>query len=381
MASSQILVSINNAVYLGAILFIYAGIIIVQRLKPQALEKLGISLEGAVILLKTRRLNTIIVSFAGRHPKLIRLLGDVSTIIGIGLMIFGLFYFHANLVSFFIRPEAASPVAPIIPGVTLGLDALPYFLIAVFLTIVPHELAHAFAASAEGLPLKSTGLFLALVFPGGFAEIDEEKLGSASLRAKLRVLSSGSSANLASFIVFALLTSLLIQPTGVLIASTIPGYPAQGILEPNDVVIAVNGVPTNTLQDFTRVMETTKPGEAVLLTVKRGNEIKSIEVILAPRPGNTSRGFLGVQIQQAVNNPLLYNVLYWCLVLTSSVAIINMLPAIPLDGGRILQALLEKMFSAEKAKKLAFSITIYTALIVVLNIAFSTNFYGLVPFP
>ena len=381
MASSQIFSFDGGIIFISAIILVYVIISLLQKLKPGTLEKIGVRLEGGAILYRTERLNSAIVSFARRHARAIKLLGDASTIGGIGLMAFALFYFHSNLLSFLLKPETASPVSPIIPGVTLGLDALPYFLIAVFLTIVPHELAHALTASAEGLPLKSTGLFLMLVFPGGFAEIDEEELGKSNLRTKLRVLSSGSFTNILSFALLVVLAMFLVHPAGVKVAATIHGYPAEGVLEANDVILEVNGIKTPTLEDFTRILETMKPGETVLLKVQRGGKIIDVSLTLAPRPGNTSRGFLGVQIQQQVNNELLYNILYWCMILTSSVAIINMLPALPLDGGRVFQALIEKVVSLQRAKQITIAFTIYTAFLVIFNIAFSTSIYGLIPFP
>ncbi|MEZ0345276.1 MAG: site-2 protease family protein [Infirmifilum sp.] len=381
MASSPILVSSGNIAFLASVILLYALIATLQKWKPEKLERKGVKLEGLIIMYRTERLNRAIISIARRRPRLLRLFGDLSAVAGLILMFYGLAYFHQNLINFWRQPEMASPVAPVIPGITLSLDALPYFLVAVFLTILPHELAHALTAVAEDVPLKSTGLFLALVFPGGFAEIDEERLGKASLRTKLHVLSSGSFTNIASFFVFALLAILLIHPIGVRIASTLPGYPAATTLKAGDIILAVDGVSTQSLDDFQRVLASKKPGESVELKVQRGGEVLNLTLKLAPRPDNTSRGFLGVQIQQAVSSYELYNLLFWCMVLSSSVAIINMLPILPLDGGRVFQALIEKIMSPEGAKRVTMAITAYTAIIILLNIVFSTNIYGFVPFP
>lgn len=364
-----------------AVAAVYAAVFAVQKRRPGLAARLGLKVEGGVVLYRTEALNAAISRIASRHARAIRLLGDASALAGLGLMAYGLLFLHENLLNLWSRPEAASPVSPVIPGVTVGLESLPYFAAAVFLAVAPHELAHALTAAAEGLRLKSTGLFLAAVFPGGFAEIDEEQLEKSSLRSKLRVLSAGSFANILVFLVLAVLTPALVYPVGVRVAATLPGYPAESVLKPGDVILRVNGTETRTLGDFTGALASAKPGDSVVLTVSRDGAVLNATVTLAARPDNASRGFLGVQIQQAMNSEQLYALLYWCLVVSSSVAVLNMLPILPLDGGRVFKALLERLLPARAARLAAVASTAYCALVVALNIALSSRIYGLVPLP
>ncbi len=371
----------SNLLLLISILAIYAVALLVQRRKPKVAEKLGLKLEGGVLVLRTEKFNDVIRGFASKHSRAVRLFGDLSAFVGLALMAYGLYFFHVNLLSLFSKPEAASPVSPIVPGLNIGIDVLPYFLLAVFLAIVPHELAHALTASAEGLPLRSTGLFLAVVFPGGFAEIDEGHLEKAGLKTKLRVLSSGSAANVLTFLFLLLLALLFVQPLGVRVTGTLPGYPAEGVLKPGDVILSVNGVRTPTLEDFSRLMAKHRPGDTVTLTILRNGAKLNVSITLAPRPENSSRGFLGIQIQQSVTNEDAYNILSWGLIVTSSVAVINMLPIVPLDGGRIFRAIIEKRLDQPKARAVTAAVTAYTVVLVALNIFLSTNIYGLLRFP
>ncbi|QOJ79431.1 site-2 protease family protein [Infirmifilum lucidum] len=371
----------GNLLLIMSILAVYTVALLVQRRKPKTAERLGLKLEGGVLIFRTEKFNDTIRGFASKHLRAVKLFGDLSAFAGFALMVYGLYFFHANLLSFFSEPEAASPVSPIVPGLNVGVDVLPYFLLAVFLAIVPHELAHALTASAEGIPLKSTGLFLAVVFPGGFAEIDEEHLEKAGLKTKLRVLSSGSVANILTFLFLLLLALLLVQPLGVRVTGTLPGYPAEGVLKPGDVILSVNGVRAPTLEDFSRLMAKHRPGDTVTLTILRNSVKLNVSITLAPRPENSSRGFLGIQIQQSVSNEDVYNIVSWGLIVTSSVAVINMLPIVPLDGGRIFRAIVEKLLGQSKARTVTVATTAYTIFLVALNIFLSTNIYGLLRFP
>jgi len=378
----RLISSFNGSVaFFLVVAAIYIAVLVVQRRRPEALKRLGLKLEGGVILYRTERLNRSIARVAERHATAIKVFGDVSAVAGFALMVYGLYFFHRNLVSFLAHPETASPVSPVVPGLTVGLDVLPYFLLAVFLAIAPHELAHALTASAEGLRVKSTGLFLAAVFPGGFAEIDEDQLEKAGLRAKLRVLSSGSAANILTFIILVPLMVALVQPVGVKVTGVMPGYPAASSLKPGDIIISVNGFKTPTLETFANAMAGLHPGDKVNLTVLRGRSELTFSLTLATHPGNASRGFLGVQIQQAVSDENTYNLLMWSLMVTSSVAVINMLPVVPLDGGRVFKALLEKLIGEQKARFAAGAATLYTVALVAVNIYLSTNIFGLLPFP
>lgn len=87
-------------------------------------------------------------------------------------------------------------VTPIVPGVTLPWDQLPYLAVAVVVSVVLHELMHGYAALRYGIPVKSVGVFsLLYVFSGAFVEPDEESFKKASTEAKVAVLASGVAAN------------------------------------------------------------------------------------------------------------------------------------------------------------------------------------------
>src|SRR5204863_8324305 len=62
-------------------------------------------------------------------------------------------------------------------------------------------------------------------------------------------------------------------PTGALVAGVEPGRPADGKLQPTDVIVAVDGKRVRTPLDVTRTMRTKKAGDAVRFTVRRGKRL------------------------------------------------------------------------------------------------------------
>ncbi len=338
-------------------------------------EKLGLSIEGFAVVLKCKRVHEYIQRVGARHARVLRAFGDAGVVAGAFLSVAGLFYLHANLFQLLVRSPAASPVVPLVPGWTVGLDALPYFVVAVAIALVPHELAHALVAAAESIPVKSVGAFLLLLFPGGFAELDEEELERRPTRTKARVLSAGSLANLLTFLLLLLAVQLLVKPLGVRVVETRENYPAHGVLEPGDLIVGVGGVNVSTLGDFSGALLRYKPGDNVSLEVIRGGSAVRVYMRLASHPEDPTRPALGVVIEQAFSNDALYSALWWSLVLSGSVALLNMLPIYPLDGGRLLAAALGSL-NPKSRKNLVTGLSAYTAILLLLNV-----FLSVVPSP
>lgn len=85
------------------------------------------------------------------------------------------------------------------PGSSVPWEDVPWLLVAVVVAVVVHEAGHALAAGAEGVPLASTGAFLAGgLLPGAYVSLDSAALGQLPAFAKLRVICGGVWHNLAT---------------------------------------------------------------------------------------------------------------------------------------------------------------------------------------
>ncbi|MEM1514630.1 MAG: M50 family metallopeptidase [Candidatus Bathyarchaeia archaeon] len=280
-------------------------------------------------------------------------------------MVLALAFLLWNLVRAALLNQMFSSVTLVIPGVTLRLYWLPYFLIAVILTIFIHEAAHGIVAINEGISVKSAGILLLAFFLGGFIEPDEKELSVASSKAKMKVFSAGSSSNIvAGLIVFLLLSSLFIQiPSGLIVLETLDGGPLYRTgIGFWDVIYAINGHEIHTLQDLRDFMSNVKPGEEIIISTSKGNFV----IAAAPSPEGEEHAIVGLvssipyyPSKLGLGHPIdthLYLALNWLFIVLMSVAAFNMLPIPYLDGDKIFQCLAEKFLKEGSILKRFFNL-------------------------
>jgi len=342
----------------------------------------GIEINLLYALIKTRRLNPWLDKIASKGTRWWRLFFDLSIILGFVQLAFGYFWFVNNLMAYFRRPEAAAPVYPIVPGLTVSLESfVKYMLPAIVLVLVTHEFAHGISARIEGIRVRSVGLALFFIIPGAFVEPDEDDVEAATLRSKLRFFSAGSAVNIIlAFLALLLIMALFTQtPSGVLVVNTLEGYPAHGVIEPYSVIIEMNGTRISSIKDLSIFMKRTSPGNIIILKVvdPRG-VIKELPLRLAENPWNKSIGFMGVSISDYVPSRLpisplasveLMTHLLWLHMLSLGVAIVNMMPIYPFDGARFVFALIDKVRGIGEKTKLGLKALMMSSalLLLVLN--------------
>lgn len=84
------------------------------------------------------------------------------------------------------------------------------------------------------------------------------------------------------------------RPTTVVVHDVVPGSAAQGELEPGDVVTAVDGAAVSEPGQVQGAVRAHAPGEAVELTVTRGDEERGVEVRLGENPEEPGAPQLGI---------------------------------------------------------------------------------------
>jgi Lon-like protease len=84
---------------------------------------------------------------------------------------------------------------------------------------------------------------------------------------------------------------------GEVVDDLVPDMPADGVLEPNDTIVAVDGERFDDSEDMSRLLAQHAPGDTVTLTVQplTGDE-KDVELTLAPSPDDPNRGVMGVTV-------------------------------------------------------------------------------------
>jgi membrane-associated protease RseP (regulator of RpoE activity) len=231
---------------------------------------------------------------------------------------------------------------------------------------------------------------------------------------------------------------------GPRIIGLIEGYPAMDAgLKEGMIIYSINGVRTYSISSFVEVMKNTKPGEEVVLVVFHQKEFQHFRFKLGKHPSANS-GFIGVSVEDQIsgmriaysslildwlrsipsqlNSPrgwltiismplnfrgfgeesaaffipkgfwmdkgetifYLLNILYWVGWIDFYVGLFNCLPAIPLDGGRVLHETLSSVLTrrfGERGEELSLAAGRFLAFIVFSSLLLSIlipNLHGLV---
>lgn len=360
------------------------------------LEKHGLEVKPAYLMYRSKALNSSIDRLAKKQPALWTLLSNISLAFSIGLMAFAVYFLINNLFGF-TQGGGGSYVAPAVPGLTLSLYWLPFFIFAAVVVMLPHELAHGIMARMANIPVLSTGIFAILVFFGAFVEPDEKEFEKAPLIARLRMLSVGSSTNLVTALLALLLMSgLFMPPSGILIHETLPNGPLDTAgLGRWDVIQAINGTPVANYDNFYDYMSGVKPRENLTLTVLHNNKVENLTITTWADKENKSRAIVGFITAGFISRLLptyqpnrlgldqytginLYWTMFWIYLVAFSVAVLNMLPLFPFDGERVLYYPLER-FVKKRKRELRIALSAFTLGLFALNVIFSFWRFGLFP--
>jgi len=395
----------NLALSLGLLLLAWLALYLLTR--RLGLERKGIYTYPLVVLYRYAKSDALFARLI-RWPRALRAFGQVSVLVGFGLMAYALWFLATNLMKHISAASGFEPLTILIPGVTItSPEIIAYFLISLPVILVVHEGAHGLLAKLEGLRIKAAGVGLAFIFPLGFVEPDEQEFQRASMGVKLRIVAAGCAANIAlalalTPLVLGLATSTsqpsiapilpeglrdgLFRPKGVLVLdlNRSMGAGAAGVM-PGDVLTSINGhqvLSSGELISTLRALHL-RPGQQVQLSFIRLGRNYSLTMAAAADPMNSSRGVLGLYRFADYYEPLLYTLylppyyaglLFWVWFLSLMVGLFNMLPLKPLDGHALISAPLQSL--GVKFKRAAeFSLSALSLALLAANLAVSYLFY------
>jgi PDZ domain-containing protein len=100
-----------------------------------------------------------------------------------------------------------------------------------------------------------------------------------------------------------------VRPTGVLVTLVPRGGPASGKLQPQDVIVGVDGKPVRTPQQLRRGISDAGVGSTVQVTVERGRGRRTFALKTVADPGDPDkRPIIGVLVEQAASIHLPFQV-------------------------------------------------------------------------
>lgn len=360
------------------------------------LEKKGLKVGPLYFVYKTTLLNRTLERLAKILRRPSRVFFSIGAAVGVGMLSLIIYQLLKNAFNLAYRTQEAGPVQVLlpIPGLTMKWENFPYVIIALCILLISHEGAHAIASLVEGVRLKSSGVFLAAVIPGGLVELDDEKLDKSSCSTQLRVFAAGSSANMAVSLICLILISnfaltispfYTIVPSGVSVGGITREYPAEiAGIRPGDIIQGINETRVADLVGLRAYMAQIQPGAPLTVLTLRGR----FELVTARDPGNSTHAVLGVtQLTDHVTySPKigllspdfpkqLFNVEFWVYFVTLNVALINMLPLFPLDGDRFLLALLGAL-GIRNVKWVRSTMSAFSFTILAMNLLLSYSMFG-----
>ncbi len=88
------------------------------------------------------------------------------------------------------------------------------------------------------------------------------------------------------------------EPEGAQVVAVDPEAPAEGKIEPADVIVAVDGAQTRTPADLRRLIAKREPGETVTLRVRAGGATRTVRLDTVESTLEPGRPIIGVRVEQ-----------------------------------------------------------------------------------
>jgi len=396
-----------SVIYLALLAIALFWIIVIYLNRTFNLKKHGVAFESGMLIWRTKRGLRFIDRVGKRFRRFWVGFGNAATGIGFVLMIFVFVSLLLYVVLLLHNPGNAVPGAKLIlPGITIPLVE---GIIALFSVLLVHESSHGYVMRAQDLRTKSTGLLLWIVIPGAFVEQDDKQLQRAPLVKRLRVYAAGSFANVVfALLCFGLILALISPKPGVYVYGIENGSPIDNSIiklhgPDNDrlflgkqlklIIDNENIYQINNADDWNSFVDKgIPPGENLIIEIDNENfqittaenyrdnigirPIAAISRLEFANPLNLTLAAAGDLVNVPVIHQYVYNsvipwegivILKWIFMLNFGIGLVNLLPAVPLDGGYILRGLLERKMRKKTAKRISYAIAIFTLALIIIN--------------
>lgn len=236
----------------------------------ELLQHTGISIKFFRLIFHTTKINRVIVKWSSKLPSFYKnsfMLGSYVTIalfpiaiVFVFSSIFSKSSHSENVSSTTATTEDIARLEILLPGVNLPISEIGYYVAALLICSVVHELGHAVSAVLDDVPVVGFGLQLIFIVPVAYTQIDMDNLQSVKLRKKLKIYSAGIWNNFilagSSYVVL-LLVPILLSPIyqtnqSVFITKIKEKAPVRGEngLYTGDSIYQINGCSVTNKEDW-----------------------------------------------------------------------------------------------------------------------------------
>jgi membrane-associated protease RseP (regulator of RpoE activity) len=163
----------------------------------------------------------------------------------------------------------------------------------------------------------------------------------------------------------------------------------------SSTIIKINGIIVNSKEKLGEEIQKYSPGTKIIITTLEDDYYRDYAIVLGQNPENKTESYLGIGFMQKENSGILskvmgllysvkdsniyystkfnsaefiYDLLWWLVMISLSVALVNMLPVGIFDGGRFFYLAVLAITKKEKIAKKAFGFLTYLFLLLVLVI-------------
>ncbi|OGJ13093.1 hypothetical protein A3K82_03600 [Candidatus Pacearchaeota archaeon RBG_19FT_COMBO_34_9] len=172
----------------------------------------------------------------------------------------------------------------------------------------------------------------------------------------------------------------------------------------SDIIVKINGETVNSREKLGEEILKYSPGDKVIITTLEGDAFRDYEIILGENPENEDKPYIGIGFIDRKSSGFLnkiagvltsfkksniyykpnfavsefiYNLLWWLVLISFSVALVNMLPVGIFDGGRFFYLIMLAITkSKDKAKKIFSAVTyFFLFLLLVLLVFWAINVF------
>ncbi|MBW3022324.1 site-2 protease family protein [Candidatus Woesearchaeota archaeon] len=327
--------------------------------------------------------------FAKKFPGFVKVMGYIGVAVGFAGMVFIAWFLIDNMYKLLAVPDTAAGVSIVLPGVPIPGSPIfiPFWsgIISIFIIAAVHEFSHGIVAKRFKVAVKNSGIVFFGPLIGAFVEPDEKQLANISKKKQLAMFAAGSWSNIILALVALLLLSFVVAPIWVNaldmnrlkiydVSKDMPAYDA-GLRE-GDIITKVNGIDIYTTQNFTEAIDSTKPGDQLIITTEK----RDYSLTTQPHPKNDSISIIGVNIYQDLKKEVtgkwgaklpwiwyyLLNFLRILGLLSAGIGLANLLPISIFDGGRMF-----RIFSDYAFKKKAFVVSAYVSSLFIFLLLFN----------
>ena len=347
------------------------------------LDRKNIKREGIFLIRRSKLFLEKIENFGKENEKIINIFGNICIFISFFVSIFSL-YFLVNLLFVKTKEPTVQIILPSLPivcekNIFLCLPA-HYWLIIILLVAFSHEIAHAILSAANKVKIKSIGYAFLTIIPAFFVEPNKRNFERAKTIQKLRILSVGSIGNF----LLAIFTILLIFSIYFI---TLPFSKFEGLevkVIPNSsayfanlsgTILKVDGKDA-TIKNLREILINKRENESITIETTEGIYKfrlinRTIGIIIErekyyPPIFEFSKNFYNCfYLKDPIYCFFIYNsFVFWLIIISIGVAIFNLLPLKPLDGGKMWEEIFKLIFP-KKYKEVSNVLSIIVFLIVI----------------